>query len=514
MGSTEFDTSFDHLQRLPKAELIEVLLKTREERLAKEAEISKLIEFIRILKQKHFGKSSEKVSQEQLGLFNEAEAEVLKSSEPEEETVHVPAHDRKRGKRKPLPEDLPREDLVIELSLEERTCPNDGTVMTEIGENIAERLDVVPMQIKVIRTIRKKYGCCECEEQVKEAPVPPTAIPKSNASEGLLAFIITSKYEDHLPLYRMESIFERYGVDLPRNTMGRWMVQSGELVQPLINLLEEEVLSSKYLQMDETRVQVLKENGKRAESLSYMWVRARLGPDPIILFDYDPSRSSDVPVKLLEGFSGHLQVDGYDGYCKVCKDQGILRIGCFAHCRRKFFEASTATKKVGLANIGLKFIKKLYAIEDAAREKSFEKRFAMRKEVAKPILDEMRAWVTAALPTVPPKTALGRALSYTDNEWCYLIRYLEDGQLEIDNNYIENYIRPFALGRKNWLFSDTVEGAKASANLYSLISTARANGLQPYLYLRTVLEGIPRCKVLADFEALLPLTVKNKTSLH
>lgn len=225
------------------------------------------------------GSRSEKISAEQMGLFNEIEVEALKAKEDsaQEETIEVPGHRRTKPKRKPLPENIPREERVIALNEAERVCATDGKLMTEIGEEVSEKLDVIPMQLKVIRTIRKKYACRSCQEGVKTAPCPLSAIPKSLASEGLLASIVTWKFAVHLPLYRIENMFSRVGVELSRTTMAHWMIKMGELVQPLINLLNDTLLASPYLQMDETKVQVLKEQGKRAESLSYMWVRARPG---------------------------------------------------------------------------------------------------------------------------------------------------------------------------------------------------------------------------------------------
>ena len=377
--------------------------------------------------------------------------------------------------------------------------------MREIGEEVSEKLDLVPMQLKVIRTIRKKYACPGCQEGVKTAALPAQAIPKSIASEGLLAALVTWKYNDHLPLYRIESIFSRHGAELSRGTMASWIVRLGQLVQPLINLLAERLLESGYVQMDETRVQVLYEQGKRAQSQSYMWVRAKPDPeDPVVLFDYDPTRSGAVPKRLLEDFVGRLQVDGYDGYSQVTKREGVLRHGCLAHARRKFFDATKSSKKVGIANRGLKYIQRLYKIEEVCRGWTADRRYLFRQQKAKPILAELRGFILESIGTVPDSGLTGKALHYADNEWPYLERYIEDGRVEIDNNFVENAIRPFAVGRKNWLFSVTVEGAEASANLYSIITTAKLHGLEPYRYLRYIFENLPLAQVLADFERLLP----------
>jgi Transposase and inactivated derivatives len=508
---TEFPTDVESLLAIIAAKDTEL------EQLRNEYErkVESLIEIIRDLRRKRFGKSSEKASPHQLGLFNEAEEAAAVSEDPSDETeTEAITYVRKKPKRKPLPADLPREERVIEIPESERLCPNGcGSVMNEIGEEVSEKFDIVPMQIKVIRTVRKKYACTHKDcglGGVKTAPNPPALIPKSNASEGLLAAICTMKYVDHLPLYRLEAIFKRHDIDLTRGTMGSWMVRCGQAVQPLINLLHEELVSSDYIQMDETRTQVLNEEGKRAESKSYMWVRYRPGRYPIVLFTYDPSRSGEVPVRLLDGFEGHLQVDGYDGYSQVIRKSGgkITRGGCMAHARRKLKSASDSSKKAGIANKGLKFIQKLYKFEEQARYRSPEERYRIRQLKAKPVIEEMRKWLDQVLNSVPPESLVGQALRYLHNEWEHLMKYLEDGRYEIDNNDVENVIRPFALGRKNWLFSSTVEGAEASANIYSLIETAKANYLDPYDYLKYVFEKLPLAQTLEDFEALLPASVK------
>ena len=230
------------------------------------------------------------------------------------DSVIVKEHERVRGKRKPLPDNLPREVIVIEIPLSERICTEDGSILTEIGEVVSERLEIIPQQIKVIKTIRKKYGCSVCEGCVKTAPCPLHILPKCNAGTGLIAHVMVSKYLDHLPLYRLENIFERMDINLTRGTLGRWIVQVGEQLTPIMNLLEDELMASSYLQCDETRVQVLNEKQKLIESNKYMWIRRRPGLNPIIIYEYDPSRASHVPKRLLADFKGYLQVDGYGGY--------------------------------------------------------------------------------------------------------------------------------------------------------------------------------------------------------
>jgi len=456
---------------------------------------------------RRYASSSEKLSPDQIRLFDEAEAETQTSVPMEEDTVTVPEHVRRKRGRKKLPEALPRVEVIHTLTDHERTCPHDGNALTEIGEVISEQLDIVPAKIQVIRHIRKQYAC-RCGRCIRTAALPPQPIPKSLASPGLLAHITVSKYQDALPLYRQETILKRIGVELPRATLANWMIQAGTLIQPLINLMRDRLLAYDILQMDETPVQVLSEPGKTAQSKSYLWLQRGGPPDqPVVLYDYDPGRGAGVPKRLLAGFKGYLQTDGYDGYNAAVAVYGLTHMGCMAHARRKFSEAVKAQgkkKQRGRAHRGLALIQKLYRIEKQSRILTPEDRRQHRQAHARPILDELRAWLDAALPQVPPTSATGKALNYLHNEWDKLIRYLEDGRLEIDNNGAENAIRPFVLGRKNWLFSASVKGVKASANLYSLIETAKANGLEPYVYLRHLFTELPKATTVEDFEALLP----------
>ena len=280
------------------------------------------------------------------------------------------------------------------------------------------------------------------------------------------------------------------------------------LIQPLIKLLQDRLLAYDIIQMDETTVQVLKEDGKAAQSKSYLWLQRGGPPDkPVVLYDYDPGRGAGVPTRLLAGFTGYLQTDGYDGYNAVIAKNKLMHVGCIAHARRKFSEAVNAQgkkKKRGKAHRGLALIQKLYRVEKQARKLDAEDRHACRQQQARPVLDELRAWLDEALLQVPPTSATGKALNYLNREWRKLIRYLDDGRLEIDNNGAENAIRPFVIGRKNWLFSDSVKGVKASANLYSLIETAKANGLEPYAYLRYLFTELPKAGTVEAIEALLP----------
>ena len=460
-----------------------------------------------------FAKASESLRSLQSELFNEAEFDLVLEPEIEDTgdaPIEVPAHTRQRGGRKALPAELPRIEVIYDLSDDEKVC-DQGHALKQISEKTSEQLDIIPMKVQVIRHIRKQYACPCCEGVLKLASKPKQPIEKSQASSGLLAYIAVSKYADSLPLYRQNAILSRSGIDINRSTLANWMTKCGELIQPLINCFEEQVLSQSFIHMDETPVQVLNEKGKPAESKSYMWVR-HAGPpgQRITLFDYDPSRSGAVPRRLLAGYAGALMLDGYEGYAPVCKEQGLTRLGCWVHARRKFVDVSKASKKRNSqATYAIKLIAKLYAIEKTSKDSSAEDRYQIRIENAKPVIDKLRQWLDETKPKVPPKSLLGKALQYLDNQWPRLIAYLEDGQYPIDNNRVENAIRPFAIGRKNWLFSASVNGAKASANLYSLIETAKANDLEPYAYLKRVFTELPNAQSYDDVEKLLPSRVKD-----
>jgi transposase len=466
-----------------------------------------LTEQLNLALAKRYAASSEKISPDQILIFDEAETDAEAVSDTGDDVVLVPAHKRRKRGRKPLPDNLPRIDVVHEIPATERCCDHDGRLLVEIGDVISEQLDIIPAKIQVIRHIRKKYAC-ECGQCIKTAPLPAQPIPKSLASPGLLAHITVSKYQDALPLYRQETILQRIGIDIPRATLANWMIRAGALIQPLINLLQDRLLAYDIIQMDETTVQVLKEDGKAAQSTSYLWLQRGGPPDqPVVLYDYDPARGAGVPKRLLTGYTGYLQTDGYDGYNAVVAVNSLTHVGCMAHARRKFDEAVKAqgkNKKRGKAHRGLALIQKLYRVEKQARKLDPEDRHVRRQQQASPILDELRTWLDDALLQVPPTSATGKALNYLNREWSKLIRYLDDGRLEIDNNGAENAIRPFVVGRKNWLFSASVKGVKASANLYSLIETAKANKLEPYAYLRYLFTELPQAETVEAIEALLP----------
>ena len=472
-----------------------------------------LEEELRLLRHKIFGRRSERFSEEekkQSVLFNEG-GDTQEVPSPPETTIEVAAHQRAKRGRRPLPADLLREDVMHDIPESEKIC-SCGAPLVRIGEETSEQLDIVPIQLKVIRHVRPKYACKKCEGQdsvhpVKIAPVPAQIIEKSIATPGLLAFVLVSKFCDAIPFYRQETQFARIGIDLPRGDFCNWTAQAALQCDPLMELFLDEIRAGPVMQMDETRVQVMKELGRADTAQSFMWVM-RGGPPakPVIVYRYHPSRSAAIPLQYLTGFHGHLQTDGYAGYGEVGSLPGIVHVGCWAHVRRKFDEAAKASKKSGSAHEALARIGKIYRVERDLRapELSPEAFVQNRKDQVLPILQDFRQWLETKALQVPPSVLLGKAVNYTLKEWEKLLHYLDSPHLTPDTNLIENAIRPFVLGRKNWLFSGSPRGAHASATIYSLIETANANGIEPYRYLRYVFTKLPLAKSKDDYRALTP----------
>jgi transposase len=460
-----------------------------------------------LLRQRLFGRKSEQTADPatpQLPLFNEAESIDTPAPVEAEEEVVTPT--KRRGKRKPLPADLPRIEIIHDLPEHELTCIC-GCRKHAIGEETSEQLEIVPMQIRVIKHIRKVYGCRGCETAPVTADKPAQLIEKSMASPSVLAMLLTTKYVDGLPLHRFEKVLARHGVDIPRQTLARWVIQCCEHFQPLLNLMRDRLLESPVIHCDETRVQVLKEPDRDPTSQSWMWVQASGPPErPVILFDYTTSRAQEVPLRLLAGYRGYLMTDDYAGYNAVGAQPGVERLACMAHARRKFVDAQKVQPKgkTGRADVALTMINKLYGIERDLKDVTDDQRFAGRQARSLPVLTQLKSWLEKTLPQVTAQSALGKAVHYLSNNWSRLERYIETGFLPIDNNAAERAIKPFVIGRKAWLFSDTPKGAAASAQIYSLIETAKANGQEPYAWLRHVLERLPQAESVEDFEALLP----------
>ena len=482
----------------------------------------KLHEELRLQRRQMFGSRSE-AHAGQYYLFNEAElAHVEQPDAPE--TAGLPATDadigkdtkpakppKARGKRKPIPSELPRLSIVHELPENERLCPC-GTPMVEIGRDVSEQLDIIPMQVRVLRHERVRYGCPDKTTAPRTALLPPQILPRSNASPNLLAMLLTVKYVDGLPLARFAKVMERSGVALPRQTQARWVIDVTGQLQPLANLILDELLECRVLHMDETTVQVLKEPGRKATTKSYMWVMCSGAHEarPLILYDYRTTRSGQTVKDKLQGWQGHLMADDYSGYNITRSLTGVVRLTCLAHVRRYFVKAKNAQvkTKVGLADEALALIGALYHIERQLNEQDPPATLAQRHQArltkSRPAYQALVQWYERVGHTVPPSTQLGKALAHLGKTLPLIQGYLEAPELPIDNNRLENAIRPFVIGRKGWLFSDTPAGAHASAVVYSLAETAKANGIEPYTWFAWVLKRLPMAKTAEDYEALMP----------
>lgn len=490
----------------------EQVLQSKEDAIQRrDAHILLLEELLRLRRIQRFAASSEKLHQ--LQLFDEAELEAdmdaLLAQLPDDlpqKTAEAKAKPRQRG----FSASLLRERIELTLS-DEQKAGASKVFFTKVKEE----LQFIPAQLKVLEIWQEKAVFeRDGEEVIIAANRPVHPLGKCIATPSLLGYIITSKYADGLPLYRLEQMFKRLGQEVSRTSMAHWIIRLDEVFQPLMNLLREEQNHAAYLQADETRIQVLKEEGKTAQSDKWMWV-TRGGPPgrPSVLFEYDPSRAGSVPVRLLDGFSGILQADGYSGYSQVCKQSGLTRIGCWDHARRKFIEATQATPTVAKgkskpgaskADVALGYIGKLYAIEREQKERSDAERYQARQTRSMPLLAEFKTWLDNNVGKVMKGSLTRKAMEYTLGQWPYLVGYCERGDLHISNVLAENAIRPFAVGRKAWLFADSAQGAKASATCYSLLETAKANDLEPSAYINHVLAQIGEADSLEKLEALLP----------
>ena len=466
-------------------------------------------EQLRLATLRKFAASSEKMPW-QGDFFDEVELEQalleLEEDVPEEDRV-IP---RKKKRNRGFSDKLPREQVFLRLSDEDK-----ADAIKTFFTKVKEELEFIPAQMKVLEFWQEKAVFVnDGEESIVAAQRPTHPLGKCFATPSLLAHIVTAKYADGLPLYRTENILKRYGADVSRTNMANWVIRLENVFKPLINLMREVQLESDYLQADESRIQVLKESGKPATSDKWMWVVRGGPPDkPVVLFEYDASRSGDVPVRLLDGFCGVLQTDGYAGYNKVCKENEIVRIGCWDHCRRKFVEAVRAapSKKKGgkrsKAEQAVSQIRKLYAVEKSIKDLDVSEKRRLRQEKSLPLLAEFKLWLEQNKGKVLKDSQTYIAINYCLNQWDYLTAYCEDGRLNISNALAENAIRPFAVGRRAWLFADTPKGACASATCYSLVETAKANGLEPFAYIRHVLSNIAHADTLEKLEVLLPWNV-------
>ena len=481
-----------------------------------------LMEQLKRNKRKLFGSSSEQLDQMVMDkfsyLFNEAEAWDADSVEPAKKGEKKSPRKRRSGSIDDvIPEGTPVEVVEHPLPENERVCNVCGSELVEIGVEIHRSLQMRPAEFWVREDRYPTYACKNCEKETGEAnvvpsPMEPTVIPGSFASPSAIAHLAVQKYVMYSPLYRLEQEFDRQGMKLSRQTMSNWLLKATEdWLQPVYDVLHQRLCQEKVLHGDETTLQVLHEKGKSATSKSYMWLYRTSGnaEAPIVLYDYQPNRKAENAEKFLEGFSGWLHADGYQGYHRL--PEQIRVVGCWAHARRKFDEALTAVPKeqqpASKPAEALCYLAKLFQMEQDFAALTVEERFAKRLEQEKPVLEALLAWANALKPQTAPKSALGKALHYLLEQWPYLVRYLEDGRLELSNNRAERSIKPFVMGRKNFLFCNTPGSAQSSAVLYSLIETAKETGLDPYRYLQWVLERAPELVQTADetwAEKLIP----------
>ncbi len=490
--------------------------------------IEQLLDYILLLRKRQFGASADRANKDQISLFDEAELEQLLAeldlpSDPDADqpaTQKKAKGEKKKPVRRPLPTNLERIEKIIDLSEEEKAAMGDD--WTLIGYDTAEQLAVIPRQHYIIAFKRAKYApnhdaVAGAEQGIQIAPRPDQILPKSIAHSSVIADVMVRKYVDGLPFYRQEAIYHRDNIDLSRQTMSGWVIQLHERLTPLMAVMKQLLYQGRVIHIDETRLQVLNEPNRDNTQLSYMWVYGGGPPDqPVIWYQYADSRGSEVPVDFLfptdevrPTCEMYLVSDGYEGYNALSKSSGILGHGaCWAHVRRRFIEATHGRKNTAAAHQMVALIHKLYQVERAARDKTPEERVAIRQQKAAPILDKIKAWLDEKVSQVLPKSPLGTAITYTMNLWPKLVTCLEDGHIEIDNNRAENAIRPFVIGRKGWLFSGSPRGAQASATLYSLVESAKANKLEPWAYLYYLFEQLPLAKSKQALRALLPQNLK------
>ena len=503
--------------------MVDQELEEKEQQLEeKDQQIALLNEELRYLKAFIFGRKTEKTPQSDNGIqpllpFSQEEAAPPVPVSEQVKTIEIKAHSRKRG-RKPLPADLPVQEVIVDIPEIDKTCAC-GCQKARIGEETADKLEFTPARAHITRIVRPKYACRSCEgtesdePTVSIAPVPEQIIPKSFATASLLAYIITSKFVDALPFHRLSGMFSRQKIEISRGTMCNWAIKVAMALKPIYELFVEMLMASSCINADESRIQVLKEPGRKATDQSWIWVfRGGGAGKATVYFHYSHSRGGKIADEILANYKGYIQTDGYSGYNFISSRPGQKHLACWAHVRRKFFDSIKAAgedAKPGIAHEAVAIINSLYKIEKDARVNGLnpDEIQKIRDQQSKPILEGFKTKLETWKKTVLPKSLTGRAVTYTLNFWDKLMVYLENGELQIDNNSAENAIRPFAVGRKNWMFADTVEGAIASAILYSIIETAKANGLEPYWYLRFLLEKAPGLKSKEDFRNLIPQNI-------
>ena len=449
--------------------------------------IQKLKLQIARLRRMQFGRSAERHDEriEQLELLVEA----IETALPPQAMV-VPPVEKDKPVRKALPDHLPRE---VQEHAPACGCPHCGTTLRHLGEDVSEHLELIPEHFKVIRVVRPKMSCPKCSAVVQQ-PAPSRPIPKSNAGAGLLAHVAVSKYLDHLPLYRQSEIYARQGVDLERSTMAGWVGAISELVQPLVDEIGRYVAAGSKVHADDTPVPVL-DPGRGTTKTARLWAYVRddrpagSADPPAAWYRYTPTREGAHPRAHLAGFEGILQADGFSGFNGLYESGKILEAGCWAHARRKFYDLWEHNQSP-IAREALDRIQALYAIEGQVRGKQPAERLGARQQYAVPLLASLETWMRSTLTTVSVKSDLAAAFNYSLKRWAALTRYSQDGTIEIDNNAAERAMKGPVLGRKNWLFAGSHSGGERAAAMYSLLETAKLNGIDPERYLRQVLERI------------------------
>jgi transposase len=448
-------------------------------------EIAALRHELDILCQRLFGKKSERVDPRQLTLALEQLANergaVTEPVEMDSGETPVRGHTRHRPTgRRPLPAHLPRRRVEIDVADTDKQCAC-GHAKTRIGEDTSEKLEYEPASFIVIETVRPKYACPHCHEGVVQAPAPPQAVEKSLAGEGLLAHVVISKYVDHLPLHRLEGIFAREQIDLPRSTLCGWVAEVAAALTPIGDQLRREIVAAEYLQTDDTSITVLDERGGSFKGRLWTYL------DPLthqVVYDATPTHEGEGPAAFLATFRGQLQADAYSGYDALYASGRVSEIGCWAHARRRFVEAFLIDTNAALM---IALIQQLYEVEHDAVDLDADARRALRQERSLPLLAKIDAERQALTAIVLPKSPLGEAVRYLTNQWTALQRYVEDGRVAIDNNRAENQLRLVAVGRKNWLFAGSFEGARRAALLYSLVQSCKLANVAPFSYLKDVL---------------------------
>lgn len=459
-----------------------------------------------------FGRKAEHLDPSQLAIPFEDLVEIAEQERADElDATAVEAPDAEDAERVPkkraavrklAPKELPRIRIEHEVSPEECTCAGCRAPMRKIGEETREELDYEPASLFVRVHVRAKYACSRCHEGVFTPAPAPAIIEKGKPGAGLLAQVLVSKYQDHLPLHRQEAIFARSGVWIPRSTMCDWVAACAEKLEPIVFLMREQVLRSAVIHADDTPVLCLENRaGSRGKSRAALWVY--IGDRDDVVYDFTPSRSRDGPVRMLSGFEGYLQGDAYAGWDELYRSGMIVEVGCMAHARRYFFEALASSGSE--AAVMLAKIQRLYRVEREAKEANLGSGAIrdLRQQRSRPILEEMRVELERLEAQVLPKSLIGEAVTYMNRQWTALSRYVDDGRLAIDNNNAERALRRVAVGRKNWLFAGSFEGGKRAAVIYSLIETCKRIGADPFKYMRDVLERLPTTSP-ENYAALTP----------